>query len=68
MIRNHRFSILINDQLVAKVNRDDSHENEFFTEEYVIPTAIIQSSTGTLKLNFLADPGSITGPFMKFAY
>jgi DUF1680 family protein len=59
--KNHKFSILINDQLIAKVNMDNPHGSGFFTEDYVIPENILQSSNGVLKTKFLADAGSVTG-------
>lgn len=59
--RNKQFSILINDKPLAKVTLDGSKGNDFYTEDYTITEDILKSSTGTLKVKFLAADGSTTG-------
>jgi len=59
--RNKQFSILINDQPVAKVVLDGTHGNDFYTVDYPIADAIKMSAAGTMKVKFVATDGSTTG-------
>lgn len=59
--RNKQFSILINEKPLAKITLDGNKGNDFYTVDYPITEDILRSSTGTLKVKFIADNGSTTG-------
>lgn len=59
--RNKQFSILVNDQAIAKVSLDGSKGNDFVTEDYTIPAEVLRNAAnGGLTVKFVAADGSTT--------
>ncbi|MBW4889398.1 glycoside hydrolase family 127 protein [Mucilaginibacter sp. HMF5004] len=59
--KDRDFSILVNNQTIATIKQDGSRGNTFYTEDYPIPAALVNTSTGTLTVKFAAATGSMTG-------
>lgn len=60
--RNRNFKILVNDVEIASVKLNGSHGNNFFSESYTIPEAVLTAATdGKLVVKFESAPGSIAG-------
>jgi DUF1680 family protein len=59
--RNKQFSVLINDQPLAKVTLDGTHGNDFYTVDYPITDELTKAANGVLKVKFVAADGSTTG-------
>jgi len=57
--KDKQFSILVNDQLIAKVETDDRHGADFYTIDYPVSEAITKAD-GQLTIKFLAAEGSTT--------
>jgi len=57
--QDKQFSILVNDQLIAKVETDDSHGADFYTIDYPVSEDITKAD-GQLTVKFLAAEGSTT--------
>lgn len=57
---NKQFTILVNNEPVAKVETDSNHNGSFYTIDYPIP-ATISKLSDQLTIKFLAAEGSSTG-------
>ena len=57
---NRRFTILVNDQLIAEVIMDGNQGMEFFTESYEIPVKVTEQANGMLEVKFVAAETSST--------
>jgi hypothetical protein len=60
--RNHRFTILINGQELAKVDLKDGRRDTFYTIDYDLPVDFKYDDNQAIKVEFKADPGSTAGP------
>jgi hypothetical protein len=59
--RNKQFSILLNDQPIAKVALDGSHGNDVYTVDYPITDNVTKPANGIYTVKFAAADGSATG-------
>ncbi|MBN2743661.1 MAG: glycoside hydrolase family 127 protein [Marinilabiliaceae bacterium] len=60
--RGRSFNILINDQLLTRVDLTGSQGSQFFSVDYPIPAELINASVGNkITVRFEALPGSIAG-------
>lgn len=59
--KGRKFRILINHQPVANVTLDGSRGDHFFTEDYLISSALVKASAGKLEVKFEAEAGSVAG-------
>lgn len=60
--KDRNFDIYINDTLLQTVSLDGTVGDRFFDVDYELPATVLQrSSDGTLRLKFVAQPGSIAG-------
>lgn len=58
--KGRRFSIVLNDQVIATVESTGSAE-AFFTVDYAIPAGLVKAAKGKLVVKFVAAPGSVAG-------
>ncbi|HEY9195711.1 MAG TPA: DUF6805 domain-containing protein, partial [Mucilaginibacter sp.] len=60
--RNHKFSILINEQELVKVDLKDGKRDAFYTVEYDLPVDLKYDINQAIKVKFKAESGSTAGP------
>jgi DUF1680 family protein len=60
--RNHRFSVFINDQELAKVDLQNGKQDEFFTEVYTLPGDIKYTDNQSFRIKIVAESGAVAGP------
>lgn len=58
--KNRNFKIIINGQLLQEVLMDGSRGDNFFSENYTIPTEVLKNSNGFFTIKFQAADGSET--------
>ncbi|RZL18848.1 MAG: glycosyl hydrolase, partial [Pedobacter sp.] len=57
---NRKFKVLVNDQVLVKVNLDGSKGDTFYTVDYPIPSDLIGRASRKLNVKFVAEEGSET--------
>ena len=60
--KNHKFTILVNGQELAKVDLKDGKYDTFYTVDYDLPVDFKYDPGQTIQVKFKADPASIAGP------
>jgi hypothetical protein len=60
--KNHKFSILINEQELVKVDLKDGKRDAFYTVEYDLPVDLKYNADQSLRIKFQADRGATAGP------
>ena len=58
--KGRKFNVLLNDQLIGKVQLEGREGNDFYAVDYPIPAKVIQKSDGILTVKFVAAEGSVT--------
>ena len=67
--KNRRFDILVNEQIIAKVDPDSIHSSvagdisgkDFYSVDYLIPEKILRQANGIVRVTFSATVGFATG-------
>jgi len=60
--RNHKFSVLINEQELVRVDLKDGKRDAFYTVEYDLPADLKYNADQSLRIKFQADKGAMAGP------
>jgi DUF1680 family protein len=60
--RNHRFTILVNGQELAKVDLKGGRRDTFYTIDYDLPVNLKYDANHTITVKFQADSASTAGP------